>query len=145
MFDKTTRRDHQSCVAMDTLRPAFQTPSNVPLDHTGRPLLRWKYRAVYSQFYYRRCDWRFCPGMAADRGRVVCAADRIPAHTGIANCVMEMWKTAAYADGKHIHSLWKRTNLSHRSANRFPTATPDQAVYTQFHNACYYEYPFLLS
>ena len=53
---------------------------------------------------------------------------------------MEMWKTAAYADGKPIHSLWKRTGLSHRSANRFPTATPDQAVYTQSHNACC-EYP----
>ena len=53
---------------------------------------------------------------------------------------MEMWKTAAYTDGKPIHSLWKRTGLSHRSANRFPTATPDQAVYTQSHNACC-EYP----
>ena len=51
-----------------------------------------------------------------------------------------MWKTAAYTDGKPIHSLWKRTGLSHRSANRFPTATPDQAVYTQSHNACC-EYP----
>ena len=58
---------------------------------------------------------------------------------------MEMWKTAAYADGKPIHSLWKRTGLSHRSANRFPTATPDQAVYTQSHNACceYPSIPFL--
>ena len=56
-----------------------------------------------------------------------------------------MWKTAAYADGKPIHSLWKRTILSHRSANRFPTATPDQAVYTQSHNACceYPSIPFL--
>lgn len=56
-----------------------------------------------------------------------------------------MWKTAAYADGKPIHSLWKRTGLSHRSANRFPTATPDQAVYTQSHNACceYPSIPFL--
>lgn len=58
---------------------------------------------------------------------------------------MEMWKTAAYTDGKPIHSLWKRTGLSHRSANRFPTATPDQAVYTQSHNACceYPSIPFL--
>lgn len=56
-----------------------------------------------------------------------------------------MWKTAAYTDGKPIHSLWKRTGLSHRSANRFPTATPDQAVYTQSHNACceYPSIPFL--
>ena len=54
---------------------------------------------------------------------------------------MEMWKTAAYADGKPIHSLWKRTRLSHRSANRFPTATLDQAVYAHSHNACCCEYP----
>ncbi len=43
--------------------------------------------------------------------------------------------------GNPIHSLWKRTSLSHRSANRFPTATPDQAVYAHSHNACYCEYP----
>lgn len=54
---------------------------------------------------------------------------------------MEIWKTAAYADGKPIHSLWKRTGLSHRSANRFPTATPEQAVYAHSHNACCCEYP----
>ena len=49
-------------------------------------------------------------------------------------------ETAAYADGKPIHVLWKRTGLSHRTANRFPTATPGQAVYTHSHNAyyCYY-------
>ena len=46
--------------------------------------------------------------MAADRGRILCAADRIPAHTGIKDCVMEMWKTAAYADGKPIHSLMEK-------------------------------------
>ena len=57
------------------------------------------------------------------------------AGTGI-NRVMEMWKTAAYADGKPIHGLWKRTGLSHRTANRFPTATPVQAVYAHSHNAC---------
>ena len=54
---------------------------------------------------------------------------------------MEMWKAPAYADGKSIHSLWKRTSLSRRSANGFPTATPDQAVYTHSHNAYCYEYP----
>jgi len=54
---------------------------------------------------------------------------------------MEMWKTAAYADGKPIHGLWKRTGLSHRTANRFPTATSDMAVYTHSHNAYYGYYP----
>ena len=52
---------------------------------------------------------------------------------------MEMWKTAAYVDGKPIHGLWKRIDLSHRTANRFPTATPGQAVYTHSLNA-YYSY-----
>jgi len=33
---------------------------------------------------------------------------------------MEMWKTAAYADGKPIHSLWKRTSLSHSLQTGFP-------------------------
>jgi len=31
----------------------------------------------------------------------------------------------------------------HRPANRFPTATPDQAVYTHSHNAYCFEYPSL--
>lgn len=52
-----------------------------------------------------------------------------------------MWKTAAYADGKLIHSLWKRTGPFPQPANRFPTATPDQAVYAHSHNACCCEYP----
>ena len=57
-----------------------------------------------------------------------------------------MWKTAAYADGKPIHGLWKRTGLSHRTANSFPTPTPNMAVYTHSHNAYYsyyLSYPFL--
>ena len=54
---------------------------------------------------------------------------------------MEMWKTAAYADGKPFHGLWKRTGLSHSTANRFPTAPPDMAVYTHSHNAYYGNYP----
>ena len=37
--------------------------------------------------------------------------------------------------------LRKRTGLSHRTANRFPTATPEQAVYTHSHNAYYGYYP----
>jgi len=54
---------------------------------------------------------------------------------------MEMWKTAACADGKPIHSPWKRTGPFPQPANRFPTAAPDQAVYTHSHNAYYGEYP----
>ena len=60
---------------------------------------------------------------------------------GNKSCVMEIWKTAAHADGKPIHGLWKRTGLSHRTVNRFPTATPDMAVYTHSHNAYYGAYP----
>ena len=57
------------------------------------------------------------------------------------SCVMEIRKTAAHADGKPIHGLWKRTGLSHSTANRFPTAPPDMAVYTHSHNAYYGDYP----
>ena len=62
--------------------------------------------------------------MAPDRRCVVCAADRIPSYHGIIFSVMEMWKTAAYADGKPIHSLWKRTDAFLQGGNRFPTALP---------------------
>ncbi|WP_455909823.1 hypothetical protein [Dysosmobacter welbionis] len=39
---------------------------------------------------------------------------------------MEMWKTAACADGKPIHSTWKRTNLSHILQTSFPQRRRDR-------------------
>ena len=62
-------------MALDTLRAAVWTPSDVPLDRAGRQLPRWRDRLVCVELHYRRRDWWFRPGMAADRDGVVCAAD----------------------------------------------------------------------
>ena len=66
-------------MALDTLRATVWPPSDVPLDRAGRRLHRWRDRLVCVKLHYRRRDWWFRPGMAADRGGVVCAADHIPA------------------------------------------------------------------
>ena len=66
-------------MALDTLRAAVWPPSDVPLDRAGRRLPGWRDRLVCVELHYRRRDWWFRPGMAADRGGVVCAADGVPA------------------------------------------------------------------
>lgn len=66
-------------MALDTLRVAVWTPSDVPLDRAGRRLHRWRDRLVCVELHYRRRDWWFRLGMAADRGGVVCAADGMAA------------------------------------------------------------------
>ena len=66
-------------MALDTLRAAIWPPSDVPLDRAGRRLHRWRDRLVCVKLHYRRRNWWFRPGMAADRSSVVCAADHIPA------------------------------------------------------------------
>ena len=82
------------CMALDTLRPALQPPSDVPLDHTGRRLPGWSDRPVCPQLHSGRCDRRLRPGMAADRGRVLCTLDRIPPDRWVK-------KTASWKCGKH--------------------------------------------
>ena len=66
-------------MALDTLRVAVWTPSDVPLDRAGRQLPGWRDRPVCIELHYRRRDWWFRSGMAADRGGVVCAADGMAA------------------------------------------------------------------
>ena len=66
-------------MVMDTLRAAVRHLAAASLDHTGRRLHRWRDRLVCVKLHYRRRDWWFRPGMAADRGGVVCAADGVPA------------------------------------------------------------------
>ena len=95
-------------MALDTLRVAVWTPSDVSLDRAGRRLLGWRDRPVRAEFYYRWRDRRLCSGVAADRGSVVCAADGVPADCWMISCVMEIWKTAARADGKAIHNLMEK-------------------------------------
>ena len=64
-------------MALDTLRVAVWTPSDVPLDRAGRRLSGRRDRPVcaepHSGWDYRR----LCSGLAADRGGVVCAADGV--------------------------------------------------------------------
>ena len=65
-------------MALDTLRAAVWSPSDVLLDRVGR-IPGWRDCPVCIELYYRRCDRWFRSGMAADRGSVVCAADSVPA------------------------------------------------------------------
>ena len=66
-------------MALDTLRATVWPPSDVPLDRAGRRLHRWRDRLVCVELHYRRRNWWFRSGMAADRGGVVCAADGMAA------------------------------------------------------------------
>ena len=64
-------------MALDTLRAAVWTPSDVPLDRTRWRLPGWRDCPVCIELHYRRRDRWFCSGMAVDRGGVVCAADGV--------------------------------------------------------------------
>ena len=95
-------------MALDTLRAAVWPPSDVPLDRAGRRLPGWRDRPVRVELHYRRRNRWFRSGVAADRSSVVCAADGVPADCWMISCVMEIWKTAARADGKAIHNLMEK-------------------------------------
>ena len=111
-------------MALDTLRVAVWTPSDVPLDRAGRQLPGWRDRSVCIELHYRRRDRWFRSGMAADRSGMVCAADGVPAdrwmiflrHGNMENCRSCRWKSHSQPDGK-------RQAFSHKSANSFPTAS----------------------
>ena len=64
-------------MALDTLRAAVWPPSDVPLDRAGRRLPGWRDRAVRADLHSGWDYRRFCSGLAADRGGVVCAADGV--------------------------------------------------------------------
>lgn len=113
-------------MALDTLRAALRPPSDVPVDRAGQRVLWRRDRTVRAELYYWRRDRRLHPGLAADRSGPVCAVDHVPADCRVKVCVMEMWKTAACADGKPIHSTWKRTGLSHILQTGFPQRRRDR-------------------
>ena len=95
-------------MALDTLRAAVWPPSDVPLDRAGRRFPGWRGCPVCIELHYRRCDWRFRSGLAADCGGVVCAADGVPAnrwmiflrHGNMENCRSCRWKSHSQPDGK---------------------------------------------
>ena len=66
-------------MVMDTLRAAVRHLAAAPLDHTGRRFPGRRDRPVRAELYPSRDHRRFRPGLAADCGGVVCAADCVPA------------------------------------------------------------------
>lgn len=128
-------------MALDTLRAAVWAPSDVPLDRAGQRFLRRWDRAVRAEFHPRRRDRRFCPGMEAFGGRVLCAAHRIPPDRGIRD--FASWKC-----GKLPLCRWKTHSQPMEKDKSFPTACKQVShsaaympVYTHSHNACCCEYP----
>lgn len=62
---------------MDTLRASVRHLAAASLDHTGRRFPgRW-YRPVRAELHPGWDHRRFRPGLAANRGGVVCAADGV--------------------------------------------------------------------
>ena len=64
-------------MALDALRAAVWTPSDVPLDRAGRRFLGRSDRTICAELRNRWRDRRLCLGLAADCGGVVCAADGV--------------------------------------------------------------------
>ena len=64
-------------MALDTLRAAVWTPSDVPLDRAGWWLPGWRDRPVRAEFHSRWRNRRLRAGLAIDRGGVVCTADGV--------------------------------------------------------------------
>ena len=62
-------------MVMDTLRAAVRHLAAPPLDRAGRRLSGRRDRPVRAELYSGRNHRRFCSGLAADRGGLVCAAD----------------------------------------------------------------------
>ena len=76
-------------MALDTLRAAVWTPSDVPLDRTRWRLPGWRDCPVCIELHYRRRDRWFRSGMAAGRSGMVCAADGVPADCRL---IFASWK-----------------------------------------------------
>lgn len=96
----------------------------VPLDRAGQRFLRRWDRAVRAEFHPRRRDRRFCPGMEAFGGRVLCAAHRIPPDRGIRD--FASWKC-----GKLPLCRWKTHSQPMEKDKSFPTACKQVS-----HSAC---------
>ena len=67
-------------MVMDTLRAAVRHLAASSLDYTGWRLSGQRDRPIRAEFHSGRNHWWFRPGLAADRGGVVCAADCVPAY-----------------------------------------------------------------
>ena len=56
-------------------------------------------------------------------------------------CVMEIWKTAARADGKGIHNLMEKDKPFPQVCKQLSHSLAILAVYAHSHNAYYGGYP----
>ena len=129
-------------MALDTLRASVWTPSDVPLDRAGRRLPGWRDRPVRVELHYRRRNRWFRSGMAADCGGVVCTADSVPADRWMTFLRHGNMENCRVADGKPIHSPWKRTSLFPQVCKQLSHSLAILAVYAHFHNAYYGEICF---
>ena len=64
-------------MVMDTLRAAVRHLAAASLDHTGQRLSGRRDRPVRAELHSGWNHRRFRPGLAVDRGGVVCAADGV--------------------------------------------------------------------
>lgn len=64
-------------MVMDTLRAAVRHLAAASLDHTGRRLSGRRDCPVRAELHSGRNHRRFCSGLAADRGSVVCVPDGV--------------------------------------------------------------------
>lgn len=70
-------------MVMDTLRAAVRHLAVAPLDHTGRCLSGRRDCPVRAELHSGRDHRRFCSGLAADRGGVVCVPDGVEVNCSI--------------------------------------------------------------
>ena len=70
-------------MVMDTLRAAVRHLAVASLDHTGWRLSGRRDRPVRSELHPSRDHRRFRPGLAVDRGSVVCVPDGVEVNFSI--------------------------------------------------------------
>lgn len=71
------------CVAMDLMRSALRSASDVPLDHSWWQIL-WRWNCCCCFWFCRwRCDRRLCPGLAPAGGGMVCTSDSLSSNRDV--------------------------------------------------------------
>ena len=70
-------------MALDILRAALRPPSDVALVCTRQQLHGRRDCPVCAELHYRRNHWWVYPGLAVNRGGVVCTTDNIQAYCNI--------------------------------------------------------------
>lgn len=125
-------------MALDTLRAALWSPSDVALDCTGQRFYGWRGCLIRAELHYWRCHRWVRLGLAVDCCNLVCTPDRIPTDCRI---VSASWKCA---DGKGFTDLWKWlmfpttfNTLHYESTFPFVLLCPKQPQRNQGHTAIF--------